>query len=159
MTQDPVDISLQRAPLDSAAAVARVTCPEAGGIALFLGTTRAQNAPAKKAPAGGDPGPLLALEYHAYEEMAQTQMRKLAGSAAARWPVIRIVIWHRLGEVKVGQPSVIVAVSCPHRGEAFDACEFLIDELKKTAPIWKREIYERATQWQGGGQSSVASGQ
>jgi molybdopterin synthase catalytic subunit len=148
MTQDPVDISLQRTPLNSAAAVARVTCREAGGIALFLGTTRAQNDPAKNAPPGGDLGPLLALDYHAYEEMAQSQMRKLSARAAAQWPVCRIVIWHRLGEVKVGQPSVIVAVSCPHRGQAFDACEFLIDELKKTAPIWKREIYERGTQWQ-----------
>jgi molybdopterin synthase catalytic subunit len=148
MTQDQVDISLQRGPLDAAAAVARVTCPEAGGIALFLGTTRAQDGPATEAGGGGDAGRLVALEYQAYEEMAQTQIRKLAGAAAARWPVRRIVVWHRVGEVRVGEPSVIVAVSCPHRGEAFDACEYLIDELKKIAPIWKREIYERGARWQ-----------
>ena len=141
------DICLQREPLDTAAAVARVTCAEAGGIALFLGTTRAQEGPAE-ALGGGDLGRLVALDYQAYEEMAQTQIRKLAADAAARWPVCRMVVWHRVGEVKVGEASVIVAVSCPHRGEAFDACEFLIDELKKIAPIWKREIYERGARWQ-----------
>jgi len=148
MPQDPVDICLQRAPLDTAAAVARVTCPEAGGIALFLGITRAQNGPPSPDAGSADPGPLLALDYQAYVEMAHTQIRRLAAVAVARWPIWRIVVWHRLGEVKVGEPSVIIAVSCPHRGEAFDACEFLIDELKKIAPIWKREIYEHGSRWQ-----------
>jgi len=152
MPEDRIDISLQREALDTAAAVGRVTCPEAGGIALFLGITRAQSGPAKGGAAGEEVGRLVALDYEAYEEMAQAQMRKMAADAGARWPVCRVVIWHRIGEVKVGEPSVIVAVSCPHRGEAFEACEFLIDELKKMAPIWKREMYERGARWQGSGQ-------
>jgi molybdopterin synthase catalytic subunit len=145
MTDESVDIFFQREPLNTAAAVARVSCPEGGGICLFLGVTRADHA---AAGAGGDAlGPLLALDYQAYVEMAQKEIRKLAAEAAARWPVCRLVVWHRLGEVPVGEPSVIVAVSCPHRAEAFDACEFLIDELKRIAPIWKREIRQRGSRW------------
>ncbi len=146
MMDEFVDISFQREALDTAAAVARVTRPDAGGIALFLGTTRAQSGPVDKG--AEETGPLVALEYQAYEEMAQKQIRKLAGEARVRWPVCRMVVWHRIGEVRVGEPSVIVAVSCPHRGEAFAACEYMIDELKKIAPIWKREIYEQGTRWQ-----------
>ena len=146
MSDVMVDVRLMREPLDSAAAVAWVSCPEAGGIALFLGTTRAENAPAQTGPE--KVGPLMALDYHAYDEMAVSQIQKLVAEAQTRWPICRVAIWHRLGEVRVGEPSVAIAVSTPHRGEAFDACEFLIDELKKLVPIWKKEIYEGATRWQ-----------
>jgi molybdopterin synthase catalytic subunit len=146
MTDESVDICLTREPLDVAAAVARVTCREAGGIAVFLGTTRAEVAGAEAVTGGGV---LLALDYHAYEEMAVGQLKKLTALAFGRWPIARAALWHRLGEVGVGEASVVIAVSCPHRGEAFDACEFLIDELKKSAPIWKREVYESGSRWQG----------
>ena len=116
MNNELPEIALTREPLDVAAATACVTCPEAGGIATFLGTTRAE----KKVEKEG--GILLALEYHAYEEMALKELRRLVAGAIARWPICRTVIWHRLGEVKVGEASVIVAVSSPHRGEAFAAC-------------------------------------
>jgi len=115
-----------------------------------LGTTRAEPAevasPGKAG--GGGRGALVSLDYHAYDEMALRQMRQLVVTAAERWPICQAVIWHRLGEVRVGEPSVVIAVSCPHRGEAFDACEFLIDELKKAVPIWKREVYEEGSRWQ-----------
>ena len=137
------DIALTPEPLDVAAATARVTCPEAGGIAVFLGTTRAEAAPDSK------DGNLLALDYHAYEEMALTQLKKLSDAARQRWPIQRAIIWHRLGKVAVGESSVIVAVSCPHRDAAFSACAWLMDELKKIAPIWKQEIYQGAQRWQG----------
>jgi len=147
MQEDTIDIVLTREPLDYAAAVARVTCAEAGGIAVFLGTTRAE--PAEVASAGkGSRGALVSLDYHAYDEMALRQMQQLVAAAAAKWPICQAVIWHRLGEVKVGEASVVIAVSSPHRGEAFDACEFLIDELKKAVPIWKREVYEEGSKWQ-----------
>lgn len=146
MIEEVVDISLQREALDAGAAVARVTCAAAGGIALFLGTTRAEAAAAGGA---GGSGELVALDYQAYEEMAEKQLRKLAEEAQRRWPICRLVVWHRVGEVRVGEASVIVAVSTAHRGEAFDACEFLIDELKKMAPIWKKEVFERGARWQG----------
>src|SRR5947209_7276298 len=130
------DIALTHEPLDVAAATARVTCPEAGGIAIFLGTTRAEAAPDPKA------GNLLALDYHAYEEMAFVQLKKLSDAARERWPIQRSIIWHRMGAVAVGESSVIIAVSCPHRDAAFAACAWLMDELKKIAPIWKKEIYQ-----------------
>ena len=74
--------------------------------------------------------------------------QQLVAAAAEKWPICQAVIWHRLGEVWVGEASVVIAVSSPHRGEAFDACEFLIDELKKAVPIWKREVYEDGSKWQ-----------
>jgi molybdopterin synthase catalytic subunit len=147
MTADDLDIRLTRESLDAAAAVARVSCPEAGGIALFLGITRAEIAPPEKA--GQTEESLRSLEYHAYEEMALQHLRQIAAAAAGRWPICRLVLWHRLGDVPVGQPSVLIAVATPHRGEAFDACENLIDELKKSVPIWKREMYCQTARWHG----------
>jgi molybdopterin synthase catalytic subunit len=149
MSDDAVDIGLTRERLDVAAAVARVTCATSGGIAVFLGTTRAEH----RAPTGkrdeesGDE--LLALDYQAYEEMAVREIQKYVDEARRRWPVERAAVWHRVGEVRVGEASVVIAVSCPHREEAFAACQFIIDTLKESAPIWKREIYRRGSRWQG----------
>ena len=133
------DIALTSETLDVAAATARVTCAEAGGVAVFLGTTRAET---------GTEGELLALDYQAYEEMAVKELTKLVAGARGRWPVERAVIWHRTGRVAVTEASVLVAVSCPHRVAAFEACAWLMDELKKLAPIWKKEIYQDGTRWQ-----------
>jgi molybdopterin synthase catalytic subunit len=127
--------------LDAAAAVRTVTCAEAGGIDVFIGTTRAE----QHAQAGA----LLQLNYEAYPEMAIAQMEKLVAAARAKWPIERIAMWHRIGAVAVGEPSVVIAVSCGHRGEAFEACRFLIDELKKAVPIWKKEVYAGGAHWQG----------
>jgi molybdopterin synthase catalytic subunit len=145
MLPTDLDIRLSPAPLDTAAAIARAGCPQAGAIAIFVGTTREENAPA----AGVAPEPLLRLEYHAYEEMALRHLNRLASTAAKRWSVCRIVLWHRVGSVAVGEASVIIAVSTPHRAEAFAACQFLIDHLKQSVPIWKREIYLSHDHWQG----------
>ena len=80
--------------------------------------------------------------------MAVDQMRRLAEEARRRWPIVRIVMLHRTGVVKVGQPSVLVAVSTPHRAEAFEACRFLIDQLKAQATIWKKEVWgDGSTSW------------
>jgi molybdopterin synthase catalytic subunit len=134
-------IRLLREPLDVAAAAAHVRDPSAGGIDIFIGTTRSEDEPAR--------GPLVALDYHAYDEMAMRHMQKLADTASARWPICRLALWHRLGEVRIGEPSVIIAVSCPHRAAAFEACRFLIDELKQSVPIWKKEMYAKDSRWQG----------
>ena len=135
------DIRLSDTPLNAADAVTAVTCPEAGGIDLFLGTTRSETHPQH--------GQLTALDYHAYPEMALAEMRRIADCAVSQWPIARMVIWHRLGIVPVGESSVLIAVSCPHRGDAFDACRFVIDELKKTVPLWKKERFSRDARWQG----------
>jgi molybdopterin synthase catalytic subunit len=101
---------------------------------VFLGTTRAETAP--------DGRQLLALDYDAYPEMAVAQLHRLVAAARGRWPVTKAAVLHRLGRVAVGEPSVIIAVSTPHRADAFEACRFLIDQLKVDVPIWKQEIWD-----------------
>lgn len=127
-------IEITSEPLNTEAAVAFVTDPAAGGIDVFLGTTRAEKSASGQA--------LGALDYEAYLEMASRQLNDLAAAARERWPVIKAAILHRVGRVRVGQPSVIIAVSTPHRAQAFEACRFLIDELKRDVAIWKREVWE-----------------
>jgi molybdopterin synthase catalytic subunit len=133
-------VEIVSTPLDVAMAVAVVGALEAGGIDVFLGTTRAETR--------ADGVPLVALDYEAYAEMAVAEMRKLVASARERWPVVRACVLHRVGRVSVGEASVLIAVACPHRGQAFDACRFLIDELKKSVPIWKKEVWaDASTTW------------
>jgi molybdopterin synthase catalytic subunit len=129
-------------PLDVAADVAAVADPHAGGIAVFLGTTRAEDA------AGGRR--LVALDYEAYPEMAGAQLLDLAERARRRWPVTRLVLRHRVGRVPLAEPSVLVAVATPHRAEAFEACRWLIDTLKSEAAIWKKEVWtDGSGRWVG----------
>ncbi len=115
-------------------AVKLVSDSRAGGIDIFLGTTRAERSP--------DGRELLALDYEAYGEMALEQMRRLAKTARQNWPIVRLALLHRVGRVLVGKPSVIIAVATPHRADAFDACRFLIDAVKKDVPIWKKQIWD-----------------
>jgi molybdopterin synthase catalytic subunit len=120
-------------PLPTAAAVDFVADPAAGGISVFLGTTRVETSAAGNA--------LLALHYEAYGEMVGRQLVDLAARARTKWPILKLVCLHRTGRVDVGQPSVVIAVSTPHRAEAFDACRFLIDTLKAEVSVWKQEIW------------------
>ncbi len=137
MIQEPTTpdrIALQAESLDVGTAMEFVTSADAGGICVFLGTTRAEAAP--------DGRRLTALDYEAYAEMAKQQMRDLAGRAHQRWPIIRLALLHRVGRVPLGQPSVLIAISTPHRAEAFEACRWLIDTLKAEVTIWKKEIWD-----------------
>jgi len=110
---------------------------------VFVGTTRAERHPVTGAA-------LVALDYEAYAEMAERQLADLAAAARGRFPVLRIAIVHRVGRVAVGEASVVIAVSTPHRAEAFEACRWVIDALKKDVAIWKREVWaEGATTWKG----------
>lgn len=126
-------ILLSDATLPVEWAIAQVTDPAAGGISVFMGTTRAET------NAYGDR--LLALDYEAYPEMARKQFKDLARRARNRWPIHRLAILHRTGRVLVGEPSVLIAVSTPHRGASFEACQWLIDTLKEEVAIWKHEIW------------------
>jgi molybdopterin synthase catalytic subunit len=127
-------IQIHGEAIEIAPVIEFITDPEAGGIAVFLGTTRAETGP--------DGRKLLALDYDAYADMARQQMQDLACRAREKWPLRRLVILHRTGRVSLGEPSVIIAVSAPHRAEAFDACRWLIDILKAEVAIWKKEIWE-----------------
>ena len=126
-------IRLTDEPLDIGAAAAAVNDPFAGGVSFFAGTTRAE-----KSADGRD---LLALDYEAYPEMAIRQLEAMEKSAREQWAILRVLIWHRTGRVKVGEPSVIIAVATAHRQEAFEASHWLIDQLKAKAAIWKREVW------------------
>lgn len=114
-----------------------VASPEAGGAAVFVGTVRA------------DDGRVTRLSYSAYREMAEEVMRTIAGEAAAKWPLEGVAIQHAVGDLEVGDRTVVVACSAPHRGEAFDACRYVIDEVKRRVPIWKKESGPGGDRWVG----------
>lgn len=131
--------ALSPQPLPVAAATSWVTLPSCGAVVTFLGTAR-DHAP-------GRPG-VHRLEYEAYEGPAQRRLQALAGEIRIRWPEVgRIALVHRTGVVELGDAAVVVAVSAPHRTAAFEAARYGIDELKRTAPIWKRETWTGGESW------------
>ncbi|MBX3441190.1 MAG: molybdenum cofactor biosynthesis protein MoaE [Planctomyces sp.] len=131
-----IRVELRREPIDHAALTEWVRSDQAGAVVLFLGTVRELT----------DGRRTVALDYEAYPEMARRSMQELAEQAAARWPVIRAGLSHRFGRLELGEVSVAVAVSCPHRDQAFEAGRFLIDTLKQVVPIWKQENWSDGTQ-------------
>ena len=116
-----------------------VTDPEAGAIVPFIGTTRNNNEGRK----------VIALEYEAYPEMAEKELARIGDDAKRKWPICKMAIVHRLGPVEIGAASVIIVVSSAHRDAAFAASRFAIEEIKKTVPIWKKEVYEGGEVWIG----------
>ena len=131
-------ITLTDQPLGTEAAADFLREEAAGGIDLFLGTTRRWTAGRET----------VELEYEAFAPMAVEEMRRIAERACGRWPLTRVVLHHRTGIVAVKESSVIVGASSPHRASAFEATRFLIDELKEEVPIWKRERYaDGETEW------------
>ena len=132
-------VALAAAPLPVAAAASWVVRPDCGGTVTFTGTARDH--------AEGRPG-VHRLEYEAYEEAAIARMGALVTDLRRRWPVLgRVALLHRTGVVDLGEAAVVVAVSSPHRAEAFEAARFGIDELKRTVPIWKREAWAGGESW------------
>jgi len=121
--------------IDVAVVRSHVTGHEAfGGICTFEGATRADR--------DTDHGRIVRLEYEAYEDMARVQMHRLADEALDKWGPGRTALVHRIGPVTPGETSVMIVVACGHRTEAFTACRWLIDVLKRDVPIWKRDVYE-----------------
>ncbi|MCH8054724.1 MAG: molybdenum cofactor biosynthesis protein MoaE [Deltaproteobacteria bacterium] len=116
-----------------------VTDPEAGAIVTFVGTTRNNN----------DGRRVIALDYEAYPEMAEKELARLGEEAKKRWNIQRMAIVHRIGPVQITETSVIIAVSAAHRRDAFEACRFAIEEIKKSVPIWKKELFEGGEVWIG----------
>jgi molybdopterin synthase catalytic subunit len=131
-------IQLTRDTIDQAALTERVRRPDCGALVLFLGTVRDLT---------GD-RVTVALDYEAYPAMAEKKMAEIERDTRERWPVGEIVMVHRLGHLEVGEVSVAVAVSCPHRAQAFEACRHAIDRLKELVPIWKKENRaDGTTEW------------
>jgi molybdopterin synthase catalytic subunit len=128
-------VGLTREPIDAGALTAATAAD--GAVCLFLGVVRNEN--------GGRP--VRHLEYEAYEEMALPLMEQIAAETRRRWPVTDVRIVHRLGRLEIGEASVAIAVTAPHRGAAFEACRYAIDTLKATVPIWKKEFYADGAVW------------
>ena len=130
-------IQITREPLDRNALIASVTDPGTGGIVVFEGVVR-DNARGKQ---------VRYLEYDVYPEMAIQQIRVILAEAERRWNVNRVAVAHRIGRLEIGEASVIIVVATPHRAEAFEACRYIIDTLKTTVPIWKKEVAINGEEW------------
>jgi molybdopterin synthase catalytic subunit len=131
-------VHLTTDPIDYHALTEQVRRPGCGGVVLFLGTVRDLT----------DGRVTAALDYEAYPGMAEKKLAEVEAETRARWPVGEMALVHRLGHLDVGDVSVAVAVSCPHRAEAFEACRYAIDRLKQVVPIWKKEYWsDGTTEW------------
>jgi MoaE-MoaD fusion protein len=128
-------------PIDLGAVVAEVADERAGAIATFLGTTRIESRGHT----------VVHLEYEAYEGMAERVMAEIADTLASRYDLCKVAITHRVGRVAIGETSVAIAVSAPHREHALAACKEAIDTLKVDVPLWKKEVYESGEEWIGRG--------
>jgi molybdopterin synthase catalytic subunit len=130
---------IRETELSVAEVVAAVTRPEAGGIAVFVGTVRCENAGL----------PVTRLEYQAYASMAAKEMARIGAEIALEIADARLAVLHRVGSLVVGDAAVVCAASTPHRAEAFQACRLLIDRIKSRVPIWKREHGPSGPYWVG----------
>ena len=131
------EIKISASTLNISDCIDWVMSPQAGGIDVFIGTVR-------DATKGKQ---VLRLEFESYEVMAIKEMEKIAQQAFDGWPVQKILIHHRTGVLQIGEVPVIIAVAAAHRDAAFDACRYIIDTLKQTVPIWKKEFFEDGEVW------------
>jgi molybdopterin synthase catalytic subunit len=133
-------IELCSGPLSTERCMDAARRPGAGGMVVFVGSVRDMS----------EGKQVDFLEYEAYEPMALQKLTEVAAEAKQRWPVLGIAIQHRVGRLEIGDDAVVVAISCPHRAEAFEACRYAIDRLKEVVPIWKKEHGEGGQVWVGG---------
>ena len=133
-------IQLGHDPIDPAALVRHVRADSDGAVVTFDGCVR-DNSHGRRT---------LYLEYESYEPMALKNLREIADEIRAKFAIDRVAIAHRLGRLEIGETSVFIAVSAPHRAAAFDACRFAIDTLKRTVPIWKKEYFADGAVWADG---------
>ncbi len=132
-----IDIQLKEEALSEEDCLRRVADDGAGGTVLFVGTVRNQT--------GGKE--VVRLEFEAYAPMAVKEMQKIAERVTEQWPVMHVAIHHRTGSLAIGEIPVLIAVAAAHRKAAFEACEYAIDTLKETVPIWKKEIFADGEVW------------
>lgn len=134
---DHISIRLTDEELTVESVVTVVEAAAAGGTCIFVGTVRGITKERQ----------VLGLEFEAYAPMAISEMQHIADTVCEKWPVLKMAIHHRVGSLGVGEIPVIIAVSAAHRQAAFEACQFCIDTLKNTVPIWKKEIFEDGEVW------------
>jgi molybdopterin synthase catalytic subunit len=132
-----IDIKITAEPIDVTSCLYSIASPECGGCAIFLGTVRDKTKDRK----------VLKLEFECYEKMAIKKMEEIALKSVEKWQVQNVLIHHRIGEVGIMEAAVLIIVTAPHRNDAFAACQYAIDTLKETVPIWKKEIFEDGEVW------------
>lgn len=132
-----VDIQILNTTLDKEACINWCITPDCGGINVFIGTVRNQTRDRE----------VVKLQFEAYEKMAISEMNKIAANALDNWPIKRLLIHHRVGELTVGEVPIIIVVAAAHRDAAFEACRYVIDNLKQTVPIWKKEFFVDGEVW------------
>lgn len=132
-----IDVKIQGTTLDLSSCVNKLAGSASGGVVVFIGTTRNQT----------DGRRVLRLEFEAYHKMAISEMEKIANKAIRKWNINDILIHHREGIVEAGQTAVIIIATAERRDAAFKASRYAIDELKKTVPIWKKEVFEDGSEW------------
>jgi molybdopterin synthase catalytic subunit len=138
--------TLSRKPIEIESLLAAVQGPERGGTCVFLGTVRSED-------------DVTAIDYSAYEEMAVAEIERILAEAQAKWPEARVTLQHRLGSVPVAEASIAIAAAAPHRDAAFAACRYVIEEVKKRLPVWKKEMHADGTAtWVDPSGKSVAGG-
>ena len=130
-------IKITQKPIDVKKVIETASSLSSGAVNIFIGTVR-DNAHNKK---------VRWLEYESYESMAVAEIRKIIDVASHRWGLLGWAVSHRIGTLKPGEVAVVVAVAAPQRKASFEACEFIIDELKAKAPIWKKEVFEDGEEW------------
>lgn len=146
---DMVRTRITSEPIDTAAVMAEVATPDDGAVLMFTGIVRRHN----------DGRAVSGVNYEAYAAMAERVLNDIATEAATRWDISRISAVHRTGELAIGEPSVVIAVSSPHRAESFDACRYVIEEIKTRLPVWKHERYiEGDARWLEGALPETQAG-
>ena len=131
---------LTREKIDVASLLDSVGDPALGGTVVFLGSVRS----------GEGDGPVSAIEYSAYDEMAEAELERIVAEVKERWPGTHLAVRHRVGSIPAGEASVAVVAASSHRAEAFDACRYSIEEIKKRLPIWKKELFpDGSASWRG----------
>ncbi|MFD2574298.1 molybdenum cofactor biosynthesis protein MoaE [Spirosoma soli] len=130
-------IAITTDPIDVASALKYLQSDQAGAIDLFLGVVRDNT----------QERPVDRLEYEAYDRMAISEMQKIADEAHRRWPLLRYTIIHRKGTLLIGEMAVLIGVATAHRNDSFDACRYMIDTIKQTVPIWKKEVFTDGEEW------------
>lgn len=140
----PTKTGISPDPLDIAALIADASDPSCGAVASFIGTVRES-----AAVPGNATRSVTMLEYEAHPTLAEARMEEIAHEATTKWGLARVVAIHRTGRCGLGEPTVVVVCGAAHRAEALDACHWIIDEIKASVPIWKKEIYADGSSWVG----------
>ena len=131
------EIKILETPLDVQSIYSSCSNKGAGAVNMFIGTVRNKTQSKE----------VVRLEYEAYDSMAIKEMKILVTKAQEQWPILKAIIHHRVGVLDIGDEAVVIAVSTPHREASFEACKYIIDSLKKTVPIWKKEVFSDGAEW------------